>query len=262
MSLHQTKFYSNILKVLTTVEVILPEPKNAFNEVTEQNINTPKVPVVWLLHGLSDDESAWIRYSSIERYANDYGYAIIMPRVERSFYTDMVCGPAYWSFLTNELFERMQYFYPISADRKDNLVAGLSMGGYGALKYAFNYPERFAGVGAFSPVVDIANFKYNDLVKKSDWGLIFGNHSIKNTKNDIKWLMSVDNPKKNKVNDLLVYTSAGDTDFLLQENLEYKLDFSYRFGKNYCWHQGVGGHEWSLWDTEIQNFFEWIKKNS
>lgn len=260
MSIHQTKFYSNTLQVLTTVEVILPEPKVSFNGVEAKNIDSNKVPVIWLLHGLTDDQSAWLRFSNIERYANDYGYAVIMPSVGRSFYADMVAGPAYWQFITDELYNRMQYFYPISPKREDNFVAGLSMGGYGALKYGLNYPERFSAIGALSPVVDIESIGDNEIIQMKDWPLIFGDNPIKNTINDIDWLLSTANPKANLVDDLTLYTSAGDTDFLLEENLLYKDKFQERFGNKYSWHEGIGGHEWNLWDTEIQNFLKLITK--
>ena len=60
-------------------------------------------PVLYLLHGLSDDDTIWLRRTSIERYVAPLGLAVIMPQVHRSFYTDEACGGRYWTFLSEEL---------------------------------------------------------------------------------------------------------------------------------------------------------------
>lgn len=259
MSLHETRFFSNTLQMLTTVEVILPEAKNSVGKVPTLTATSPKFPVIWLLHGLSDDESAWLRYSNIERYASDYGYAIVMPRVDRSFYTDMSYGPNYWTYLTTELYQRMQFFYPLATEPENNIVAGLSMGGYGALKYGLNFPERFRAIGAFSPVINIAKFQHNTTVNMQDWSLVFGGRPVKDTSLDIDWLISAKNPQQAAVKKLAVYTAAGDVDFMRAENEAYRSKFDATFA-HYQWHLGTGGHEWRLWDAEMQHFLAWVAK--
>ena len=111
--------------------------------------------VIFLLHGLSDDYSAWMRYTSIERYANEYNVAVIMPDGGRSFYTDAANGFPYWSFISEELPFIAEGMFPLSRNKEDRFAAGLSMGGYGALKLGLRCPERFAAVAGLSPVVSI-----------------------------------------------------------------------------------------------------------
>ena len=96
--------------------------------------------MLYLLHGLSDDDTIWLRRTSIERYVAPLGLAVVMPQVHRSFYTDEAYGGRYWTFLSEELPELVGAFFRVSQAREDTFVAGLSMGGYGALKWALRQP--------------------------------------------------------------------------------------------------------------------------
>ena len=116
-------------------------------------------PTLWLLHGLSDDESIWSRSTSIERYVAPLGLSVVMPNVHRSFYTNMHSGYRYWDFVSEELLEKARGFFPLSSARADNFVAGLSMGGYGALKLAVTLPEQFAAAASLSGVTDAAEWR-------------------------------------------------------------------------------------------------------
>src|SRR5437764_883031 len=81
-----------------------------------------------LLHGLSDDHTMWQRLTSIERYAEPLGLAVVMPAVHRSFYADEVHGHRYWTFLTEEVPALVSQFFRVSDRPGDTFVAGLSMG--------------------------------------------------------------------------------------------------------------------------------------
>ena len=115
------------------------------------------IPVVYLLHGLSDDHTMWCRRTSAERYADKYGIALIMPNADRSFYTDMKYGGKYYSYISDELVEYTRDLFHLSHKREKNFMCGLSMGGYGALKIAFKNPEKYEAVAAFSAVADIVH---------------------------------------------------------------------------------------------------------
>ena len=123
MALLHTQFRSDALQIAVSVDVILPQ---------EACLKGRKPPVLYLLHGLSDDHSIWLRRTSIERYAEALGLAVVMPAVNRSFYADMAYGAKYWTFVSEELPRVMHGFFPLSDKRADTFVAGLSMGGYGA----------------------------------------------------------------------------------------------------------------------------------
>jgi S-formylglutathione hydrolase FrmB len=137
-------FRSESLERNTSMTVILPE-----------QADLSKVPVVYLLHGVGDDGTGWVRYTSVERYARMKGIALVVPDGQRSFYTDMAYGPPYFRFVHDELRETCMRFFGFSPKRELTYVMGLSMGGYGALKCALSTPDRYAGCAAFSAVTDI-----------------------------------------------------------------------------------------------------------
>jgi pimeloyl-ACP methyl ester carboxylesterase len=127
MILSDFHFYSPTLGVHTAAYVLLPEyePMRA--------LKGEPLPTLYLLHGLSDDHTGWMRQTAIARYASRYAVAVVMPAVNRSFYTDMAHGPRYWSFVSEELPDVMETYFPLSKTREGRFAAGLSMGGYGAL---------------------------------------------------------------------------------------------------------------------------------
>src|SRR6476619_7886720 len=127
--------------------VILPQSTAGQIGMTGSE-STGETPVLYLLHGLSDDDTIWLRRTSIERYVAALGLAVVMPQVHRSFYTDEAYGNRYWTYLSEELPEIVHGFFRLSRRREDTFVAGLSMGGYGALKWALRDPGRFAAAAS------------------------------------------------------------------------------------------------------------------
>src|SRR5690349_12129279 len=125
-------FDAETLELATAMTVVFPEEGDA------------PPPVVYLLHGLTDDDTAWTRFTSIERYATERGVAVGMPQVHRSFYANEAYGMRFWAFLAGELPATVERFFRVSTRREDTFVAGLSMGGYGAFKWALREPQRFA----------------------------------------------------------------------------------------------------------------------
>src|SRR5215212_10860600 len=126
MILNEVKFFSETLGVLSSMYVLMPQRKLA--EMNSKR--SSKLRTLYLLHGHSDDHTAWQRYTSIERYAEGLNLAVVMPAVHVSFYNDMAYGLKYWQFISEEVATLVRDMFPLSAARKDNFVAGLSMGGY------------------------------------------------------------------------------------------------------------------------------------
>src|SRR4051794_9708945 len=146
MALIHCSFFSEVLGVSTHAEVILPQ---------DAALSGEPLPVLYLLHGRSDDETAWLRWSSIERHVDGLGLAVVMPNAARSFYTDQAVGYDYFSYITEELPGIMRGFFPLSAERADTFVAGLSMGGYGAFSWALRKPHTVAAAASLSGALDI-----------------------------------------------------------------------------------------------------------
>lgn len=139
--------FSDQLGMRTNITVSLP-----FDVANKVGVTTPQedMPILYLLHGLSDDNTMWSRYTDIERFADYRGFIVVMPEVQRSFYSDMVYGPNYFSYIADELPQLVKSLFGIERPREKTFVAGLSMGGYGAAKVALSRPDRYMAAASFS----------------------------------------------------------------------------------------------------------------
>jgi putative tributyrin esterase len=247
MALIQCRFMSKVLNMSTSMTVILPE---------NIAIGT-RVPTLFLLHGYSDDDSIWVRRTSIERYVDSMGIAVIMPQVHRSFYADMDKGLNYWTFLSEELPKVARSMFPLSEERTDNFVAGLSMGGYGAFKWALNKPEFFAAAASLSGALVMGPERTHAIAEPivSDLNLIFGEHGFAETNNDILWLIKQANT--NNGPQPLLYQCCGTEDFLYEENLIFR-DACEKTSLSLTYEEGPGVHNWTYWDHRIQDVLAWL----
>jgi putative tributyrin esterase len=252
MAVFHIEFRSEILELQCGLNVILPQKTLKYMKSRK-----PKYQTLWLLHGLSDDQSAWQRWTSIERYVDNTNLAVVMPAVGRSFYSDMVHGLPYWSFLTKELPVVARWFFPLSAERADNFVAGLSMGGYGAFKLALSYPDRYAAAASLSGALDMSDtFEADDpeWVKEMTnvWG---GPKGYKGTPNDLMYLSK--QLVKSGAERPMLYQWCGTKDFLYAENIRFRKHAE-EIGLEIAYSESAGDHQWKYWDRQIQRVLKWL----
>ena len=150
MALIEVNFCSSTLNKNTQMTVVMPEKLNGVGVRDGYYREDHQFPVVYLLHGGGGDHTDWIRYSGVERYAAELGLALVCPNVDHSAYCNMAHGPRYADFLHEEVWTFTHENFRLSTRREDNFVAGLSMGGHGALKWGLSQPEKFAAIGALS----------------------------------------------------------------------------------------------------------------
>lgn len=248
MALFQTGFRSSALQKQTSFNAIFPE---------EGFCGDTPYPVVYLLHGLSDDHSIWLRRSNIERYASEYGFAVIMPDGGRSFYTDMKHGDAYFTAIAEELPRFVERMFPVSRKREDTFIAGLSMGGYGALKIALRYPERFAAAGIMSAVTDIVDKFSNEVFDLHMWQDIFG--SPEETIRDGNDLFTLAEKVSRLAEPPAVIQFCGTEDFLLKDNRKLNSALESLNWRNYLYSETPGTHCWPYWDKHIQDILKFFK---
>lgn len=257
MALFQVDFFSEVLGQSSQVTVILPQKDQGIG--MEGSEKKDRYPVLWLLHGSSDDHTTWLRRTSIERYVSELGLAVVMPNAHQSFYNNLAHGRRYYDYFTDELPRVMREFFPLSDKREENFVCGLSMGGYGSLRIGLGEPEKYGAIGCFSA----GNLVYMDLkdpkVDVSPMAqMIFGADSYAagiGTEADL-YVLAERNVRENRPMPR-IYQCCGTEDFLLdlsRKTAEYFEKSPYDFE----YHEGLGIHEWAFWDEWIQKFLRWL----
>jgi len=253
MAFLQVQFFSSVLNVASTVNVIMPEPNQGIGITAAKEERLPKV--LYLLHGYSDDHSIWLRRTSVERYAASHNLAVIMPAVNHSFYCNEVHGERYWDYVSEELPAVMHSFFRISRQAEDTCVAGLSMGGYGAMRLALTFPERFAAAASFSGAVDITGIvgrHHQDGTSER----IFGQaRDISGTEVDLRYLMKKNAKAAKKPR---LYISCGTKDFLYDAHQKFIPELIENGWDVIRYDEPEAVHEWGFWDREIRKFIEMI----
>ncbi len=185
MALMECSFFSESLGMCSSAYVILPQ--TTMGQIGMTGAGSPdSCPVLYLLHGLSDDHSIWLRRTSIERYAAAYGIAVVMPNGHRSYYSDMSSGLKYFTYISEELPKIMGSFFKFSRKKEDTFVAGLSMGGFGAMKLALNCPDQFAAAGCFSSAIRPGHLLSIIPERQAEFACIFGDmNNIPGSCNDM-----------------------------------------------------------------------------
>ncbi|GGQ54594.1 alpha/beta hydrolase [Couchioplanes azureus] len=253
MALIRCDFSSEALALATSMTVLLPQA--ATNQIgLSGRAGGAAPPVLYLLHGLTDDDTAWTRYTSVERYAAAKGIAVVMPQVHRSFYADERYGAKFWTFLSEELPEVVSSFFRVSTRREDTFVAGLSMGGYGAFRWALRQPGRFAAAASLSGALDLAYM--------SEWdkrphitelmARVFGDRPVAGTDDDLLHLVA---HAGGELPRLLL--RCGTDDPLMAQNERF-VAACRRHGVDIDAGFGPGAHEWGYWDAQIQTVLDWL----
>lgn len=257
MALMQCNFFSDVLGVMAKMMVIIPQQTTRCIGVSDKaDAGAAGFRTLYLLHGLSDDETVWERRTSIERYAQEKGIAVVMPTTLRFFYTDTAHGYRYFTHIADEVPALAQQFFRLSPRREDNYVAGLSMGGYGAFKVALSRPERFAAAASMSGVMDVADFNREsvDAATRRELEGVFGPGPIRGTANDLYHLaeQAAKGPHRPRL-----FQTCGTEDFLYKMNVAYR-DFVKPLGFDYTYTEMPGVHCWEFWDARIQEVLAWL----
>lgn len=243
-------FVADSLGLATSMTVLLPQPSRTRIGVSGRAGDEPP-PVLYLLHGLSDDDTAWARNTSIERYAEQLGLAVVMPQVHRSFYTDQALGGNYRTFLTRELPDVVHRFFRVASERERTFVAGLSMGGYGALGWALSEPDRFAAAASLSGALDVPQWSRGPGRDEDPrmWDRIFdGAEPL-----DVFALLAGVDPATAPE----LYVACGTGDPLLDGSTRFAAAAAGRgLAVTSSFTDGV--HEWGYWDARIRDVLAWL----
>lgn len=241
MTLINMSYRTNYLHTYFKTTIVIPD--------TDQD----EYKAVWLLHGYTGDDTAWIRHANIEKLAREHNWAVIMPEARNAFYTDSDFIP-YYSFFTQELIPKIQEMYPISSKPEDNYIVGSSMGGYGALKIGFTNTDKFSKIAALSPITDIERFRNNPQcpMDKKTFDSIFGT-AEKIHNNQLATIFNRIQPRQK------VLTLCGDEDYMREDNIMFKNFLTIHLNDNYTWMPVDGDHSWNTWVGNIGKVFKWLE---
>ena len=262
MALSVLNFESKYLNGNTNVSIILPDrprdvPPAKFYD------REKKYKVLWLLHGTFGDHTDWLRRSNIETYACEQELMVVMPSVQNSDYANwpkFACGFDAERFLVDELMPLVYSWFPASDKREDNYIAGLSMGGQGAARYAAWYPEKFSAAAILSGSPN----NWRNLTKE-DLAFERTQNQIE-TEGGIDGLLTSHTNIWDRIGALAttgqlpnLYIASGTDDFLYNSwylpfkkyALEIGLTATFEEFAHY-------GHEWRFWDMAIQRALEFF----
>ena len=224
---------------------------------------------LWLLHGQGSSSASWMRWTSIERYAMEHGFAVIMPEVQRSFYRNMEYGLDYFTFVADELPELCRKMFRLSDKREDNYIAGLSMGGYGALKIGLSRPDQYSTIGSFSGAADL--MRIFDTMQstlepraRAEYQGIFGLEMEPKEDDDILCLTRkhAQLPKEQQCRFFISCGTEDEIPTLYQGNVAY-VNLLKELGLEHIRFEQKGMHEWAVWDEavrEMLNTYDQVRK--
>ena len=259
MAIIQANFTSDALMRMVTIQVILPVEKQAGLEAAARK----PLPTLYLLHGVTGNCTDWLTRTNILRWAEAKDLAVVMPSGENGFYVDHPGSHRnYGRFIGRELVEMTRTMFPLSRRREDTFIAGLSMGGYGAIRGGLKYHDVFSCAAGLSSaiVVDGIEKRTNDtayFLNRRDFAeSIFGDLSrVKDSDNDPRWLAKRLRETGGAAPRL--YLACGRDDPLLPGSQKLRDDLR-ALGLDVTYEEGPGSHEWDFWDRYIRRVIDWL----
>lgn len=208
--------------------------------------------VLWLLHGAFGSSGDWMRYSQIELFAEENGLIAACPSGENGAYVNAVRGAAWEDIVTIKLWGLVHTMLPSSVDPKDNFIAGLSMGGYGALRLGLRHPERYSRIGSFSGGVDIAGRYAAGTFSAPGSEDVFGpRESVPGSDLDLFTVLQQRAAQGGGLPP--IYLSCGTKDALMEDNRRLRAALE-KAGYDVTWQEEDYGHEWRFWNRQVEAF--------
>jgi putative tributyrin esterase len=215
-----------------------------FNAILPDRQDKPgPYPVFYLLHGLSDDYTAWLRWTSLERYTRETPIIVVMPDGDRCFYCDTADGRQYEKAITCDLIGFVDRYFDTIPKPRGRVIGGLSMGGYGAMKLGLKCPDLFCSITGFSGAYAVFR-KWEGLVP--DWQRLIGSKKAAR-ENDC---FTLARRLKGKPTPAIRF-DCGVDDFLIDQNRAFAKHLQ-RLGIPHEYEEFPGAHNWAYWDLRIQ----------
>jgi len=247
-------YFSKSLMRVVQIKAILPIDQIDYMQREYGDIKPFRS--LYLLHGIMGNSKDWLENTRILSYIKRQNIAVFMPNGENSMYVDQEKnGVFYGEFIGKELLEITRATFHLSNERKDTFLAGLSMGGFGALRNGLAYEALYSVIGSFSGAIPTKLALETRQFPSNVFGLDF--RDIANANPELFDLYAL---VEENLNDLPnIYLSCGTEDFLLENNREF---VQYLVEKNvlHTYHESSGEHDWDFWDKAIKDFVAHITR--
>ncbi len=269
MALVHLNVNSKYLSGNTDVNIVLPDlPRGVSPQ--EFYMSGKKYPVMWLLHGTFNDYSQWVRMTNVELYAEEKNLIVVMPTAHNTDYANWPgFGTGYnmFDYVTEELMPLIYGWFPASQAREDNFIAGLSMGGRGAIMFAYEYPEKFAAVYSMSCVPqDIrpaAEDAMSDEPPANPWAALDRARTMARLNNTGGLEGYLDGPQNTwdktaevakREGNPKMYFTCGTKDFVMYKHFVKFRKYAEELGLDAEFTEVEGfNHEWRFWDMCVQD---------
>lgn len=261
MAIIDVNFFSNALARQVSYKAIIPVDGAIFPGRPAKEVKPFKT--VYLLHGIFGDFTDWLVKSRIALFAEEHNIAVIMPSGENSFYVDHESLRSYYGeYIGKELVEETRKLFNLSHKREDTFIAGLSMGGYGALRNGLKYYNNFSAIAALSSALIIDDAVTSteehpfEFGRKSYYEAVFGKiENIKGSDKDLEALVKKIMTENGDIPRL--YLACGTEDSLLPNNHKFR-DFLASEKVAHTYEEGPGVHDWKFWDEYIEKAIKWL----
>jgi putative tributyrin esterase len=243
--MHDVTFHSAALGRDMTYRVILPA-----------HVPTGrKLPALYLLHGAFGDFRDWSRYSNVAQYA-EHGLVLIMPDGGFSHYVNSPVRPSdrYEDYIIKDLIADAEGRFPIVRDRASRAIAGISMGGYGAITQGLKHPQLFVFAGGISSALDVPSRRFT--IRRLRWWLrhrsIFGPLGNQTRRENDPFLLALAADPSTAP---YIYLGCGEQEIFLAPNRKMagildKRQFHFEFRPI------PGAHDWAQWNEQVTPMFQ------
>ncbi len=265
MATFQMNFLSREMGLMTNLSVIIPSltPDDDIKGKGEAYKKGTKYQVLWLLHDYTGDDSVFIKFTNIVRYAEENKLIVFMPCDYNKMYTDWPGSSRYFSYIVKELPRLCRAFFPVSDKREDNFIGGIGMGAEGAMKAALLYPEQYSIVlnisnGFCAPEDDKAGIEYREQLLRE--GKIIASPPDGAPESDLDLTaMARAAVEQNKPLPKIIM-AWGDQDKLAVDKSRIGVKLLREYGFEVHAEETAGaGRNWDYWDATLRKaIYEWL----
>lgn len=216
-----------------------------------------RYPVIYLLHGLYGDFNNWVKLTDLVSYPSTEHFIIVTPEAGNSWYADNTAKPndKYESYIIKELIPEIDKRYRTLNRRDQRAIAGLSMGGYGAIKFGLKYPELFSLVGSFSGALAAANV--TDQVLPGGIGksidAIFGPTGSELRKGNDPFAVVRSATAEQIKTFPFIYLDCGTEDILFSHSHDF-VELLREKDVPHEYRELPGVHGWKYWNKQVKEF--------